>query len=257
MVSGESRGERLDSRGSAMTGMVPQLAHAGHAASSVVAPLALIAVATAAGGWFALRRGSAGGTVPAIIAGFLLATAGWQATALATAGWPTLVPLAAVALGTYGLLAQAHALGHRRHRAVSTGAAAVFVGHRYVEGLTIGAAAAVDVRLAAAAVVGVAGHAIAEGAALSSYLATLQTPSLWIAGWLGAAVTMPALGAATASTVALPRYATDILLAGLVGVFLFGARLTAATALRQAGPVTAVVLACVGAGAAAIGALAS
>ena len=218
-----------------------------HAAGSGPWPLLIILIATLAGGWIVLRGGRLQMVLPALVAGFLLATAVRQASELTAAG-PTIVPLVIVAMATYGLFVQIHALGHRHDRVIGTSGATIFLAHRYVEGLAIGAATTLSPQLAVATLAAVGGHSAAEGGVLVSYLSVVGTPIRWTYGWLLAAALVPVLGAGATNWITIPSYATEILTAGLIGLFLFAARVTLTTALREAGALKTAALACVGAG---------
>ena len=218
---------------------------------TVLAGLTIL-VATLAGGWAASRAGRWQAIVAAVVAGFLLLNAASHLIEdIRDAGLVVGAVLTAVAAGTVALLGAAHTLSHRHQRAAGTVGAAIFLGHRYIEGVAVGVAFAIDSRLAVAVLIGVAAHSAAEGAALVTYLSDVRTSPRIRRAWLAGAAVMPMLGGLLAAEARLPAGFARVVIAGVVGLFLFIARAGVIRALDTTNPATVSVLACTGAGIAA------
>lgn len=208
-----------------------------------------ILVATLAGGWAASRAGRWQAIVAAMVAGFLVLNAASHLIEdVRSAGLALGAALTAVAAGTVLLLGAAHTLGHRHQRAAGTAGAVIFLGHRYLEGVAVGVAFAIDGLLAVAVLIGVAAHSAIEGAALVSYLTDVRSSPRVRLGWLAGAAVVPMLGALPAAKTSLPAGLSSVVIAGVVGLFLFIARAAVVRALDTTDPATVTVLACTGAG---------
>ena len=182
----------------------------------VLAGVSLIAAATVAGAWLALRRPGHREIWFAAAAGALLIIAGLHLLPDAWAGasaariWPPLVPIAALGAFTAAGLAARAGCGcqHHRQHASGTGAAAALTVHRFLEGAAIALAGpAVAIALAV--------HAFAEGLATAALLGAQPRR---VASWLAAMSLGPLIGAVAAGAFPVPAAAGPVLLALAAGI---------------------------------------
>ena len=210
-------------------------------AGLVVAGVAMVAVATAAGALLARRHrrqqemwlGAAAGALLVIAGVHLLPDA---VSAARDAGmWLWLVPAAAVASFTVaGLAARAGCTcDEDREHASGAGTAAALAVHRFLEGSAIALTGSVSVAVALAV------HALGEGLAAGALLRA--QPPRRVAAWLAAMCVSPAIGAAAASTYRFPPAAEPMLLAAAAGVLAQAARVSLRSAFHQLRPAQAVL----------------
>lgn len=198
----------------------------------VVAGFGLIAVATLAGAFLALRGrgpreawlGAAAGALLVIALLHLLPDA-WSAAGAARI-WPGLVPAAALtSFALSGLVARRGCTCDTPgHRSGGSTVAALAV-HRFLEGSALALAASIAVTAALTV------HALAEGVAAGTLLAGQSRRR--VSGMLAVMCLSPAAGAIIAGSYRLPTGATPILLALAAGVLAQAAWLSLATITRQ------------------------
>jgi zinc transporter ZupT len=177
----------------------------------------LIAAATVAGAWLALRQPGNRQIWFAAAAGALLIIAGLHllpdAWAGASAGlmWPPLVPIAAIGAFTAAGVAARAGCGCREHteHASGAGAAAALAIHRFLEGSAVALAGS------AAVAVALAVHAFGEGLATGALLSAQPRRA---AGWLAAMSVSPVIGAGVAGAFPIPAATEPVLLALAAGV---------------------------------------
>jgi ZIP family zinc transporter len=177
----------------------------------------LIAAATVAGAWLALRRpghreiwfAAAAGAL-LIIAGLHLLPDAW-ADASAARIWPPLVPItAAGAFAAAGLAARAGCRCQEHTERVSgAGTAVALAVHRFLEGSAVALAGSAAVAIALAV------HAFAEGMATGALLGAQRRR---VAGWLAAMCVSPVIGAAVTAAFPVSAAAEPVLLALAAGV---------------------------------------
>jgi len=201
-------------------------------AGLVVAGSVLMAAATVAGAWLALRRpgrhgawlGAASGALLVIALLHLLPDA-WSA-ARAAGIWPLAVP--AAALGSFALAGlaarQGCACDAGRQHAGGAGSAGALAVHRFLEGSALALTASVTITVALAV------HTLAEGVAVGALLAGQSRRRA--GGWLAALCLSPAAGAAAISAYRLPSAARPVLLALAAGVLAQAARISLRAASR-------------------------
>jgi len=202
----------------------------------VLAGVGLMAAATVAGAWLALRRrgsrevwfGAAAGAL-LIIAGFHLLPDAWSAAAAAGI-WPGVVPITAVAGFTAASLATRFGCACRQHEELASGAgtAAALGVHRFLEG------SAIALTGSAAVAVALAMHAFGEGLAAGALLGS--QPRRRVAVWLAAMSVSPLLGAAVAGAFSIPAAAEPVLLALAAGILAQATRVSLRAAFRGLRP---------------------
>ena len=198
----------------------------------VVAGFALIAMATLAGAFLALRGrgpreawlGAAAGALLVIALLHLLPDA-WSAAGAARI-WPGAVPAAALASFVLsGLVARrgcaCDSPGHRN----GGGTVAALAVHRFLEGSALGLTASITVTAALTV------HALAEGVAAGTLLAGQSRRR--VVGMLAVMCLSPAAGAIVAGSYRLSAAATPVLLALAAGVLAQAAWLSLATITRR------------------------
>ena len=200
----------------------------------VVAGSVLMAVATLAGAWLAVRRrgrhqvwlGAAAGALLVIALLHLLPDAWFAANAAGL--WPLAMPC--VAVGSFvlaGLAARCGCwCGASKQHTAGAGAALALAVHRFLDGLALGVAASVTVAGALAV------HAAAEGLAAG---ALLRARPRQAAAWLAAMCLSPGVGAAISIAHPLPSAAEPLLLALAAGVVAQAARISLAASWQAAG----------------------
>jgi zinc transporter ZupT len=189
-----------------------------------LAGVGLVAAATVAGAWLALRRPGHQQIWFAAAAGALLIIAGLHLLPDAWAGartariWPALVPIAALAGFAAAGLAVRAGCGCQEHkeRASGAGTAAALAAHRFLEGSAIALAGPV-------VAVALAVHAFGEGLATG---ALLGGQARRVAPWLAAMCVSPLIGAAAAGAFPRPAAAEPVLLALAAGVIAQAARVS-------------------------------
>jgi zinc transporter ZupT len=222
---------------------------AGLSSTQPVALLALLSlgvlslVATLAGGYLVIRRGRWTGTLQALAAGLLLSVVVADIlpglAVRATSMW-TIEGLAGLGLITYAAVSwagpQRQPGGHGPpRRIVGWGGAAGFLLHRFLEGAAAATGLLLDTRLAAGILTVVLIHWAAEGAAVATYLTSLDARGQTVAVWLTVLAAATLAGALTAAAVTPPTAAGRMFLAAFAGVLVFAARLTATDAAAVIG----------------------
>ena len=198
----------------------------------VIAGFGLIAVATLAGAFLALRGrgpreawlGAAAGALLVIALLHLLPDA-WL-TASAARIWPGIVP--AAALGSFvlsGLVARRGCACDSPDRRAGGSTVAALAVHRLLEGSALALAASITVTAALAV------HALAEGVAAGTLLAGQSLRR--VTGMLAVMCLSPAAGAIVAGSYRLPAAATPVLLALAAGVLAQAAWLSLGAITRQ------------------------
>ena len=210
-------------------------------AGLVVAGVAMVAAATAAGALLArrsrrqpeMRLGAAAGALLVIAGVHLLPDA---VSAARTAGiWTPLVPAAGVAsFALAGLVARIGcACDEDREHVSGAGTAAALAVHRFLEGSAIALTGSVSVAVALAV------HALGEGLAAGALLRA--QPPRRVAAWLSAMCVSPAIGAAAAAAHPVPAAAEPILLAAAAGVLAQAARVSLRAAFHRLRPAQVIV----------------
>lgn len=198
----------------------------------VIAGFVLIAAATLAGAFLALRGRGPRERWLAAAAGALLVIAllhllpdAWSAARVARI-WPATVP--AAALGSFALSAvvarrgcTCDTPGHRTGGRTVTALAV----HRFLEGSALALAASIPVTAALTV------HALAEGVAAGALLAGQSRRQ--VSGMLAVMCLSPAAGAIIASSYRLPAAATPVLLALAAGVLAHAAWISLVTITRE------------------------
>jgi ZIP family zinc transporter len=198
----------------------------------VIAGFALIAAATLAGAFLALRGrgpreawlGAAAGALLVIALLHLLPDA-WSAAGAARI-WPGIVPAAALSsLALSGLAARRGCACDSPDRRAGGGTVAALAVHRFLEGSALALAASITVTAALAV------HALAEGVAAGTLLAGQSRRR--VRGMLAVMCLSPAAGAIAAGSYRLPAAATPVLLALAAGILAQAAWLGLAAITRQ------------------------
>lgn len=192
----------------------------------------LIAAATVAGAWLAVRQPGQRRTWFAAAAGALLIIAGLHLLPDAWAGasaariWPGLVPIAAIGAFTAAGAAARAGCRCREHaeHASGAGAAAALAIHRFLEGSAVALAGS------AAVAVALAVHALGEGLAAGALLGAQPRRA---AGWLAAMSLSPVIGAGVAGAFPIPAAAEPVLLALAAGVIAQAARVSLRAAFNS------------------------
>src|SRR5580704_2100081 len=201
----------------------------------VVGSALLIGAATVAGAWLARRHaarrelcfGAAAGAL-LVIAGLHLLPDAWSA-ARQTAIPALAVPVAAIAAFavTGFAIRRGCACRAEREAAGGAGTAGALAAHRLLEGVAVVLAGSVTVALAV--------HALAEGLAAGTLLAS--APRRQRVRWLAIMCASPAAGATLAVAWPFPATVQPVLLAVAAGVLGQAARVSLSAAFQRARPV--------------------
>jgi zinc transporter, ZIP family len=216
---------------------------------------ALSLVATLAGGYLVSRGGRSSGALQALAAGLLLSIViveilpGLELRG--TSMW-TIEGFACLGLFAYAAVSWAgpgsHPGAHRHaRRIVGWSGAAGFLLHRFFEAAAAATGLLLDPRLAAGILAVVVVHWAAEGAAVATYLSSLDARGPSVAAALTVLAGATFAGALTASAMTLPAAADRAVLAAFCGVVVFAAQLTASRAAAVLGSARAYALAASGA----------